>query len=57
MGGGKQKYNKIEPIIETLNVFLNVYIDLFLVLNIILKWQKTLLYNYYRRFLFLLTDR
>ena len=33
MGGRKQKYNKIEPIIATLNLFLNVFIDLFLVIS------------------------
>ena len=32
MGGRKQKYKKIEPIIITLNLFLNV-IDLFLVIS------------------------
>ena len=33
MGGRKQKYNKIEPTITTLNLFLNVFIDLFLVIS------------------------
>ena len=30
MGGRKQKYNKIEPITATLNLFLNVFIDFIL---------------------------
>ena len=33
MGGRKQKYNKIEPIIATLNLFIKVFIYLFLVLS------------------------
>ena len=33
MGGRKQKCNKIETIIATLNLFLHVFIDLFLVIS------------------------
>ena len=33
MDGRKPKYNQIEPIITTLNLFLNVFIDLFLVIS------------------------
>ena len=33
MGGRKQKYNKIEPIISTLDLFLNGFIDVFLVIS------------------------
>ena len=35
MGGRKQKYNKIEPIIATLNCLLNVLLILFLVISLL----------------------